>query len=565
MIYYSDFETSTTLVDNKVNTYLWGIISEDNTIKEYGIDLDSFFSFVKTLDKPYIYFHNISWDGVFIVHYLIDKGFKFVEKYSSKEKNTFTWTADYNTNIYKIIINYNGFKIVLLDSLKILLVSVDSLGKVLNLPKLHIDYDKYKSFKKKEDVPNELLSYLYRDIDIVREFMSSFSQKVEKVKTTIAGTMYYEFINYYGAREFTKDFGSPFGASHTLSIEQWEFIKQSYNGGYVAIAPRYVEQDIILSADNPGHSYDWNSMYPSVMLNYRMPYGAPRLRKTDETDLELMEIRIIKAEKTDLLLPAMLPNNINSCYTGRYLDSGEDFTIVIWREEWEEILKVYDINYIHISSLFFKSKYVFKDFINKIKDEKINAKNPVDRLIAKIKQNSLYGKFGQSIQRVSKILTFNPEKNMKGKRYGTKQEWVEERKITVDKSISYIPIASYITSMSRTLLFRAIRANRENFIYCDTDSIYLTSKGKGIKIDNAEYGCLKEEHIFTRFKVLKLKCYMMQDIDGKIYRKVAGLPDDAQQKLTFDNFYRGYVIPQGKLQKCHHIGGLILENIIYTL
>lgn len=564
MIYFADFETSTTLINGKVNTYLWGLVSEDNVVREYGIDMASFFDTIKYLEKnPIIYFHNISWDGAFIVHYLIDSGYNFVEKLDSKTKNnSFTWIADYNTNIYTLKVKNKYGTITFLDSLKILASSVEKLGKAIDMNKLEIDYNSYTKFNSKSEVPKELVEYLFRDIDIVKVFMEKFSKKVDKVKTTLASTMYAQFQKFYGINNFINDFGSPHYTSNILTRDEWIKIKESYNGGFTAISPRYVGVDI---KDIDGYSYDWNSMYPSVMLNYKMPYGRPRNTRLNDDDLELMEIRIIKAVKTDDLLPAMLPNNSFSAYVGKYLDECSDMTIYVWRDEWEEIIKGYSIDYIHSSSMFFSAKYVFREFINKIKEEKINAKTPVDRLISKLMQNALYGKFGQSIERVSKVLEHNPDMSVKGKRYGDKQEWVEVKKITELKTLPYIPIASYITSMSRTLLFRAIHSNRKTFIYCDTDSLYLTGEGVGLKIDDKEYGCLKMEHRFDRFKALKLKCYMLNDINTGLNVKVAGLPLDAQSLLNFDNFYRGYVLDKSKLQKKHHVGGLILEDVDYTL
>lgn len=563
MIYYSDFETSTKLVNNKVNVYLWGLISNDNLIREYGVNIKSFFDYLSKEDNAIVYFHNISWDGCFIIHYLLDNNFKFVENIEKKDKYVFSWIADYNTNIYNIKVKFNKNTITFLDSLKILVNSVEKLGKVLNLPKLKIDYQDYTFFNSKEEVPEILKEYLFRDIDIVREYMVKFKSKVSKLKTTIASTMYNEFIEYYGPYNFIKDFGNPFKeGKNVITKEIWLKVKQSYNGGFTAVSPRYLNVDI---KNINGVSYDWNSMYPSVMLNYKMPYGTPTNFKLFEDDLELLEIRIINATKKYSELPAMLAVNNTGMYVNKYEDNVKDTTITIWKEEFEILLKLYDIDYLKISTLYFRCKYVFRDFIAKIKEEKINATNLIDRYIAKIKQNSLYGKFGQSIERISKILVFDPDKLICGIRYGQKQEWVEVRKTTYLNIIPYIPIASYITSKARTLLFEAIYKNKDKFIYCDTDSIYLTSEGVGLDISDKEYGCVKIEHRFDRFKCLKLKCYMLNDIKEGIVIRVAGLPDKGQKTLNFDNFEKGMTLIETKLQKKHYVGGLILENIDYTL
>lgn len=558
MRYFADFENSTKVVEGKVNTYLWGIVSEDNSIREYGIDLSSFFSYISTLEtNPIIYFHNISWDGNFIVHHLIDNGYKFVEKINRRTvTKEFTWICDYNTNIYQLVVKSRFGTITFLDSYKILISSVDNLGKALELNKLEIDYDKYDKFNSKDEVPQELIDYLFRDIDIVRKFMDKFSEKVDKVKITIASTMYNEFRKFYRENNFRRDF------ENVLTQEQWDLVKRSYAGGFTAISPRYVGVDL---KNIEGHSYDWNSMYPSIMKDYRMPYGKPTRYRIENTDLELYEIRIYKAIKVDNFLPANLTNNYSVGNGSKYFEEISDVSIVIWKDEWEEIKKIYEIDYEIIETTYFRSKYVFKEFIEKIKSEKVLATNPVDRYIAKIKQNSLYGKFGQSVERESKILVKDESMTLKGKRYGISQEWVEQKITSRKTSLSYIPIASYITSMSRTLLYRAMFDNRETFIYCDTDSLYLTSEGRNLKLDDNEYGFLKLEHKFDRFKALKSKCYILNDIETGLVVKVAGLPESGKRTLNFDNFYRGYNLGKCKLQKKHNIGGLILEEVEYTL
>lgn len=558
MTFFSDFETSTKLINNKVNVYLWGLVSMDNSIREYNVNLDTFFDYIfKLKDRSHeIYFHNLSWDGVFIVHWLVDNDFVFKENLT-KGKKEFTWICDLNTNIYSITIKYKSKKFKILDSLKLLPTSVKKLGENINFNKLELEYENYDYFKSKNDVPEKVVEYLFRDIDIVKLYMDGLKNKYSKIKTTISSTVYSDFKKYYGRYNFFSDFVD------VLTENEWNEVKQSYNGGFTAISPIYKNVDL---KDINGYSYDWNSMYPSVMLKYKLPYGSPMNIRYNNDDIELWEVRIINAKKIDERIPDMLPNPNSGVYIGKYLSEAKDITIRIWSEEFEKIKENYKIEYIIVSKMYFKSKYIFKDYINIVKDEKINAKTPIDKYFAKIKQNSIYGKFGQNLERKYRILVNDITHTIKGKRYGSLENWVEVEISKTDlKNMSYIPIASYITSKARTLLFDAIYNNRENFLYTDTDSLYLKDVAKGIDIDDNEYGNLKLEHRFNRFKALKSKCYIFNDINTGLNVRVAGLPDNAQKMLNFDNFNIGFEIKNVKLQKRNYIGGLILEKVDYTL
>lgn len=561
MYYYADFETSTRLVNGKVNVYLWGILSENGNYKQVGVNLDSFMKEISNYNtSPTIYFHNLSWDGSFIVHWLVDNGYSFVDKVEGNyEDKIFTWISDYNTSIYTIKVRVDKYIIKFVDSYKILVNSVDKLGKALGKEKLDLDYDKYTHFNTIEEVPQELMDYLIRDIDIVRETMITFKSGVNKTKLTIASTMYNEFKNFYGENNFKKDF------TQKLSREQWSIVKKSFAGGYVNVSPRYKGVDLVLK-DN-GYSYDVNSLYPYVMLHYKLPYGEVYDSKSSDNDICLLEVIIFKGKKVIEDLPPIIPRAENDFETrSRYVETIENGTYYIWENEFEIWKKFYDLDYGIVKRHWFRTKYVFKDFMELMSERKIMAKNPVEYLIAKIMQNSLFGKFGQAIDRRVKVLEKDTDNILKGKRYGDNEEWVE--RIIIDSkenNFPYIPIASYITSRARSILFTAMLENANNFLYCDTDSLYLKGQAKGLKIDNKEYGAWKQEYTFNRFKALKSKCYMVNDINKGLIVKVAGLPESGKKHLNFDNFSIGTSLGKIKLQKTHHKGGIILEQGEYTL
>ena len=78
--YCCDFETTPYnqyLEEGKTRVYLWCLMNVDETFSKYGIDLPSFFSLLTELkeDNILIYFHNLTFDGEFILWYLLENGF----------------------------------------------------------------------------------------------------------------------------------------------------------------------------------------------------------------------------------------------------------------------------------------------------------------------------------------------------------------------------------------------------------------------------------------------------------------------------------------------------------
>ena len=78
-----DFETSTETwfeKDGYARVWLWGLYNPDTALFEYGIDLDSFMDRVLNGFKdriPIVYFHNLKFDGSYIVNWLFQNGYAY--------------------------------------------------------------------------------------------------------------------------------------------------------------------------------------------------------------------------------------------------------------------------------------------------------------------------------------------------------------------------------------------------------------------------------------------------------------------------------------------------------
>lgn len=189
---------------------------------------------------------------------------------------------------------------------------------------------------------------------------------------------------------------------------------------------------------------------------------------------------------------------------------------------------------------------------------------------AKLFLNSAYGKFGSRQDKSEKELILDSNGIY---------TFTTENEILYNAKEYYRPYASFVTAYGRLQLWNAIvyAVGVENFIYCDTDSIYCLRNvdelindmnSIGEYIDPTTLGMWDVETVFEEFKVLGQKKYMYKlsqhdrnkKNKGKIKVKCCGLPKEGQQLLVeegFNEFYLGKDV-DGKNQKKRVIGGYLL-------
>ena len=75
----ADFETATWLEDESY-VWAWALCDIENPENvDIGNSIDSFFERIKKEQNPYIYFHNLKFDGEFILYYLMKNDYEYVE------------------------------------------------------------------------------------------------------------------------------------------------------------------------------------------------------------------------------------------------------------------------------------------------------------------------------------------------------------------------------------------------------------------------------------------------------------------------------------------------------
>ena len=262
-----DFETTTYpsyLKDGYVRVWAYALASvETGKVVRVGNSLDEFMEYVlkKKLD---IYFHNLKFDGEFIVYWLLNHGYKYSE---NREEKTFNGIISDMGQWYQIEVIHKRFKknivsVVFKDSLKKLPLKVKSIAKAFKLEesKLEIDYDEYREVG--HVLTKQEYDYVCNDVIIVAKALKmELDEGMDGL--TIGSDSINEFKGTIGGK---KTFKSLFPI---LNVEVDDVIRKAYKGGFVYCNPKYAGKEF------KGVSYDVNSLYPSRMYYDLLPYGMP--------------------------------------------------------------------------------------------------------------------------------------------------------------------------------------------------------------------------------------------------------------------------------------------------
>lgn len=266
--YVADFETTTDPEDCRV--WAWAILGIDNDFQEIGNNIYTFMQTIKKLAPATIYFHNLAFDGEFILYYLLTHNYSHVTKFPDAKKQQFTSLINDKTVVYSITIPYidkasgKTHNITFLDSFKLIPKSVEEIADKFKLPvkKLKLDY---KAERKEGHILTEHeKEYLLADVTIMKLALKIFFDlRLEKM--TIGSNAMHFYKNQIGKRKFNYWFPEPkYDAD----------IRQAYKGGWTYLMDGYKDVDI-----GKGIVLDVNSLYPSRMKQCPMPYGEGKFFK----------------------------------------------------------------------------------------------------------------------------------------------------------------------------------------------------------------------------------------------------------------------------------------------
>lgn len=555
--YVADFET-TGKKFYKINGYtkvwLWSISDSDANIVEWGETIEGFMEALEKLGRADVYFHNLKFDGSFILNHLLKNNWTIRDKIKVHEnaKGFSTLITD-DGLFYQIKMNFGSRKVItLLDSSKLIPLKVEQMAKIFELPirKLKIDYEDYT-------ITPEVLEYVFNDVKIVAKSLKFFKD-MEFNKMTIGSNAYNQFFKENPQYEqlFPK-----------LSREWNEKWRKAYRGGRTQVNPIYANKKL-----SNVKRYDINSMYPYVMSRMEMPYGRPiKIDKRGEFKFELYEINVMFKLKKGHLPTLLKSGSRFTVASDTYYTETEGIEkIHISNIDLDLLYKHYDIKFIQFVEMWgFKTHTrIFRKFIDKYYHLK-NISTGGMKLLYKLIINNLYGKFGSRPYGAKKLvkledntLTFETQEKEEMKEY-------------------YLPVAIAITSWAHKLIDDAIEMTGiKNFVYCDTDSVHTLGVLPKEFVDNKEIGKFKLEGVETLSKYVRQKCYIYKDDEGYTIT-CAGMTQSLKEYLireynddVFDVFKTGLKIDETspnitdedfKLRPKQVNGGVILMPVPFSL
>lgn len=546
--YVGDFETTD---ETFYNTYgctmvwLWAVCDNNAEITRYGTDIISFITYLKSLYGKSIYFHNLKFDGSFILDYLLSHGYEYYEDLTKVKRGVSCLIGEMG-EFYSITIKFaQGKQVHLYDSYKLLPFSVARIAKDFNLPimKEHIDYSNY-------EVNEEKLSYIFHDVKIVAMALNEIKRE-GMTKMTTASCAYSQYSQLKGNDYLAVNYPQ-------IDDTLLENFREAYRGGRSQVNPLY--------ANNIVHNvkrYDINSMYPYIMHDMELPYGAPiKLSQPAQMNFEIYCVRISFSLKENHLPTLLKKGHLYAGDDTYYIETEGIEQIWISSIDLDLVLRNYTVDYLEYIEIygFRTSRLLFRDYI-----DKWYAKKQVDKgakkIVDKFMLNCLYGKFGSKHKGYHKIPVYDEVIDM--------IKYVKSPE--EDMKHYYLPVAIAITSYAHLLIDNAIHETGiENFVYCDTDSVHTLGTLPQSMVDALELGKFKLEGIEKTAKYVRQKCYVYEDEHG-LSITCAGMPENVKQAaLTiydhaiFQEFKTGFKM-FGKLIPKRVKGGIILHETTFEI
>lgn len=541
-----------------------------------------------------LYFHNLAFDGSFIVDFLLKEGWEWVHCKDKEMRSKQFQTCISDMGVwYWVKLKWNKTFLEIRNSLKLMPSSLKNIGKSFGTKhqKLDMDYEgeRYAYCNISEDEKK----YIENDVLVLKEALEMmFNEKHDKL--TIGSCCLAEFKSFYEKKQYDKLFPDIredyLDETITGVWNQWDYVHKSYHGGWCYVNPQYAHTVV-----GDGHVYDVNSLYPSMMHSIsgnKYPFGhgeyhrgAPpdelissankyffirfncrfQLKKGAFPWLHIRQSALYKANEN------LYSSNVR--YRGEYYRYYRDIdgqmhdtnvTLTMTCTDWELFQETYDIYDLVIYDYiwFYAREGFFDEYIDKYGEEKRTSKG-FKRQKAKLFLNNLYGKFAMSDNS------------------SYKEPYLDENGIIRfilheehEKKVGYIPIGSAITSYAMNFTIRHAIANYERFCYADTDSIHLIGLDKANKVVEhpANFCCWKCESTFDFAYYERQKTYAEHIVEENhepcepyLDIKACGMSSQAKRKFIEDGkdiseLSTGLSMDSCNLKAERVKGGIVLRN-----
>jgi len=455
-----------------------------------------------------------------------------------------------DSDMFFVMAKGNHRSFAFIDTTNYFKTSLEELGKVLGLPKLKIDFDKCTM--------EELETYCQRDVDILEKLVMELISFIK--------------LNNLGGFAVSS-------ASLSFNIFRHRFMKHEI---FIHRHPKALELETLSYRGGRNEAFrlgrlegekfymlDVSSMYPFVMLNNYYPVKLIRVEENPSLRglLDaLTKFLVIADVEVEIWKPCIAVKRDKLIFPiGR-------FRCVLTTPELLMVLQEGEIKQVYSYAIYEYAK-IFEDYVRffyELKEKYQREGNRPFREFSKLLMNSLYGKFGQRVRKIVKIGEGFEEDNhielLIDARNGTRSVliYLNGELFVVDKADysehSFPAIASFVTAYARCYLTRLIdKAGWENVIYCDTDSLLVTTAGyEKLKrlIRDGEIGLLKLEGVYDFVEIIGCKHYRL----GEEVIKLKGVRKDAVK--VSDNLYLQPQFLKTKTLLRKALDGAVCEKIV---
>ena len=425
------------------------------------------------------------------------------------------------TDIYQIKVEVEGGLVIMRDAAALFKPGT-SLANFADsfcpeLPKLSIDIAHFNP------TDPEHIDYAMRDVDILCAGMGRLDRLLKRhfcvgVGHTAAGT---------AMKGWQKTI--PTGTYHNAS--EWgdveDFIREGYYGGLVFLT----RDDCLESCDDVpiAVTVDINSSYPSVMCDFGVPDG--QVIKSIDYESGVMGVYRVRVTAPEGLVIPILPAR-NRRGDMRW-QRGTFETVVTNRELIFAVKQGYVVQDVLEGVAYDKVAFPFTDFIESCETIRKNYKGQTEEELAKLMQNSLYGKFGSRRERCQVFQVGDGEGLDDAmpldidSRLWVRSEFHDMMKTRPEWAV-------FITAHARLKLMQAAYSvGIENVLYGDTDSLTVLNGAEQHLDIGPGYGQFKIEKKWRVFRAIAPKVYAGRLMDGEYKGAAKGLPKKGVGELQW--------------------------------
>jgi len=392
--------------------------------------------------------------------------------------------------------------IVFLDSMNWFPESLAMTGERLGIPKMQIDF---------ETCTMKELSVYCRN-DVLIEFRN-FQIFIAFLEENMVGRLCYTRASTAMAAYLFRHYHTPIYIHNNAEAITLE--RESYKGGRCEC---FVIGDL---SHEKHYILDVNSLYPYCMGRYLFPTKYKKLvHKMDKKALaDILEDDAVVAK---VLIETDEP--VYAIKRGRTIFPIGRFETTLCTPELRYALEHGHLLHIY-DAVVYEQANIFHSYVTTMYGLRCGFKAVNDRpyeQLVKYLMNSLYGKFGQKAEewvkigdapdepdREEMILYKNPRRAMR-LRYLLGE--VFELKGHGEAYNSFPTISAHVTAYARLYLWELMQAcGHGNYVYCDTDSLMVTEKGRDNLtpyLSDTELGMLKLEKTVDNLLIRGLKDYV---------------------------------------------------------